>query len=284
MKEIAEGGGEAVIWDARLVDGLSDRAIRALFDGARDADYAAIAEEARALAKTLRGKLAGAARSDAKAQLARLKIRHAQVVAIDFFGANGRENVDGLIAGLESALVDSPDAAKEPSVKTAARTDLKRRVWVTRQGVQVDRMACAWLIRRFIDDQPTFKFVPQRGYVPEAGELRFDMFEAEFTHEGDRCSFEVLLARSGASDPALKAIAEIIHDIDLKDGKFEREEASGIATVLGGIAAASDDDEQRIARAGAIFDDLYTVFQRKRGPARAPGRTPGRTPARGGRR
>ena len=75
------------------------------------------------------------------------------------------------------------------------------------------------------------------------------------------------------------AIAEIIHDIDLKDGKFEREEASGIATVLGGIVAAIDDDEQRIARASAIFDDLYAVFQRKRGAARA-----GRAPVKGGRR
>ena len=67
------------------------------------------------------------------------------------------------------------------------------RTWVTRHGVHVDRMASAWLIRRFIDPQARFKFVAARGYRPEPGELRFDMFEAEFSHEGDRCSFEVLV-------------------------------------------------------------------------------------------
>ena len=68
------------------------------------------------------------------------------------------------------------------------------RTWVTRPGVHVDRIASAWLIRRFIDPEARFKFVPGKGYEPEPGEIRFDMFEAEFTHEGDRCTFEVLLA------------------------------------------------------------------------------------------
>ncbi|WP_163202586.1 chromate resistance protein ChrB domain-containing protein, partial [Citrobacter koseri] len=74
--------------------------------------------------------------------------------------------------------------------------------------------------------------------VPKPGELRFDMFEGEITHEGDRCSFEVLLGRAGIADPAVQAIAEIVHDIDLKDGKFGRDETSGIASLIAGIAAA----------------------------------------------
>ena len=75
---------------------------------------------------------------------------------------------------------------------------------MTRAGVHVDRIACAWLIRRFIDPEARFKFVPGKGYAPQPGELRFDMFEGEFTHEGDRCTFEVLLARAGLDDPALQ--------------------------------------------------------------------------------
>ena len=90
--------------------------------------------------------------------------------------------------------------------------------------------------------------MPAKGYVPKPGELRFDMFEAEFTHEGDRCTFEVLLARAGLDDPALAAIAEIVHDIDLKDGKFGREEAAGIGTLIAGIARADRDDDERLAR------------------------------------
>ena len=144
-------------------------------------------------------------------------------------------------------------------------TNLSGRTWVTRTGVHVDRIASAWLIRRFIDPEARFKFVPAKGYEPEPDELRFDMYEGEYTHEGDRCTFEVLLARAGLGDPALAAIGEIVHDIDLKDAKFAREEASGIARVMDGIAAANKDDERRLERGAAVLDDLYEIFRRKRG-------------------
>jgi hypothetical protein len=147
-----------------------------------------------------------------------------------------------------------------PSVGT-----LKGRVWVTRQGVQIDRIASAWLIRRFIDQEARFKFVPGKGYSATPGELRFDMFEGEFTHRGDRCTFEVLLAIAGLDDPALVAIGEIIHDIDLKDGKYGREEAAGIRTLIAGIASSHNDDEQRLARGGAVLDDLHHYFTNKQG-------------------
>ena len=136
------------------------------------------------------------------------------------------------------------------------------RTWVTRAGVFVDRIASAWLIRRFIDAAARFSFVAPQGYRPAPGELRFDMFEAEYTHEGARCTFETLLARFGLTDPALQAIGEIVHDIDCKDDRFTRAEAAGIATVLQGIAAAAPDDATRLARGGTLFDDLYARFSR----------------------
>jgi hypothetical protein len=120
-------------------------------------------------------------------------------------------------------------------------------------------MASAWLIRRFIDPEARFKFVAGKGYRPEPGELRFDMFEAEYTHEGDRCTFETLLRRFRLDDPALGEIAEIVHDIDLRDGKFEREDARGIERVLAGIAAAHPDDPSRLERGSQLFDDLYAL-------------------------
>jgi hypothetical protein len=207
-------------------------------------------------------------------ELTRLKERQAEIAALDFFGAEGRQNVDGLIAGLEAQLQESQSAQPTRAAPTARLDlrDLRDRVWVTRRGVHVDRIACAWLIRRFIDAGARFKFVPPRGYVPEEGELRFDMFEAEFTHEGDRCSFEVLIGRLGLNDPALDAIAEIIHDIDLKDGKFGREEAGGIKMLITGICADTSEDEERLARGATLFDDLYAVFRRKRGSRRGEGR------------
>jgi hypothetical protein len=120
------------------------------------------------------------------------------------------------------------------------------------------------LIRRFIDPEASFKFVPAKGYRPRPGELRFDMFEAEFTHVGDRCTYEVLLARSGIKDAALTAIGEIVHDIDLKDGKFARAEAGGIAALIDGLARADISDQERVEQGGKLFDNLYTLFGSRR--------------------
>ena len=269
LKEIIEGGGEGMICEARIMDGLSDQDVRDLFSTARDADYAAIAKGARELEKVLAGATDASTRADASARLARLKADAARVLEIDFFGADGREAVNGLLGELEARLreeagMENMAASDDPN--SANDTGMKRRVWVTRQGVHVDRIASAWLIRRFIDPEARFRFVAAKGYVPEPGELRFDMFEAEFTHEGDRCTFEVLRVRLNLTDPALVPIGEIVHDIDLKDGKFGREEAGGIAHLIEGIRAAHDDDEQRLLRGAAIFDDLYEYFRRHAAP------------------
>ncbi len=263
LREIQDGGGQGMICEARLLDGMTDQEVRALFDAARDADYAEITKDARELAVSLPGEPSQAIRSAAKAKLASLRTRLATVVAIDFFGANGREAVDGLLAGIEGRLqeLDAPAKQDPQSMAASSIEELKGRTWVTRTGVHVDRIGSAWLIRRFIDPDARFKFVPARGYTPEDGELRFDMYEAEFTHEGDRCTFEVLVDQAGLEkDRGLVAIAEIVHDIDLKDGKFGRAEAEGIRTLMAGICNSTQDDDERLARGAAIFEDLYRSF------------------------
>jgi hypothetical protein len=262
LKEITEAGGEALICEARLVDGLSDEQVAAMFNAAREADYDALANEARTLGDTIKAEAGAAMQGEARTKLARLKASVAQVSAIDFFGANGRETVDGLIAHLAASLGE--ESAMQRPV-TDRKSEFKGRVWVTRQRVFVDRIASAWLIRRFIDPAARFKFVPGKGYAPRAGELRFDMFEAEFTHEGDSCTFEVLLVKAGLNDPALTAIGEIVHDIDLKDSKFAREETGGIAHLVAGLCLTSKDDAQRIERGAAVLDDLYEYFRKRRG-------------------
>jgi hypothetical protein len=263
LKEICEGGGEAMICEARLIDGLSDHEVRALFNAAREEDYDLLVKDARMLADTLRHDPTLSAKAEAKAQLAKLKARAEQILAIDFFGANGREPLDGLLAGLEDALKEDDTGAPKPAdASPGPLHDASGRVWVTRKGVYIDRIASAWLIRKFIDPAAQFKFVPGRGYGPEANELRFDMFDAEFTHVGDRCTFEVLLASAGFEDPALEAIAEIVHDIDLKDEKFGRQEVGGIKTLISGLVMAHKDDAERIAHGAAILDDLYEFFRK----------------------
>ena len=263
LRTILAGGGEGTLVEARIVDGFTDQELEALFQAARDADYQAIAEEARALAASLdKPKKGKDPVPEAQTAVRRLRRRLAATFALDFFSASGRETADGLVSALEtrlSARLSVPESAA-PSPAAA----FKGRTWVTRQGVHIDRIACAWLIRRFIDAEATFKFVAGKNYAPVPGELRFDMFEAEFTHEGDRCSFEVMLERFGLRDAALNAIGELVHDIDLKDEKFEREETTGLAHMIVGLCMSERDDETRIARGGQLFDYFYDYFRRKR--------------------
>ncbi len=260
-REIQQAGGEAVICEARLIDGLTDAEVRALFNTARDNDYSEIADELRALHARL-DKGQAETPEELRALFKRLKSRHALNVAIDYFGASGREISDGLIGALENGLTENCLEAQDASPGSPIM-DLAGRVWVTRQGVHVDRIACSWLIRKFIDPTAQIRFILPREYQHIPGELRFDMFAGEFTHEGDRCSFEVLMSRAGLDDPALAAIGEIVHDIDLKEDKFGREETAGVKALVNGICSGTHDDEQRIARGGALLDDLYAGFQRK---------------------
>jgi hypothetical protein len=265
LREIVEGGGEASLCEARFVEGLSDDQVEALFQAARGAEYGEIAEEARRLAEIPlpEGQIEDSRRTQSEIALARLKRCLAEVVAIDFFGAPGREAAEGLVSGIETRMHNKRSGKELGKAAATRREDFQGKTWVTRKGIHVDRMASAWFIRRFIDSDARFKFVPPKGYKLLPGELRFDMFKAEFTHQGDRCTLEVLIERTGVNDSAVSPIAQIVHDIDLKDSKFGRQETIGIERLIAGIAMAHKDDENRLARGAAVFDDLYEYFRRK---------------------
>ena len=256
-REIVSGGGEATVCEALFVEGHTDADVVALFTKARDADYAALAGEARALARAAQRRRGA---DEARPALLRLHKRLAEVIAIDFFGAPGRETVEGLLGGIEARLRNPPPAAPGKALSAAG---YRGRVWVTRRGVQVDRIASAWLIRRFIDPKARFKFVAGGDYRPRPKEARFDMFQAEFTHDGDLGTCEVLVRRFGIDDPALRAVGEIVHDIDLKDAKFGRPEAAGLARLLAGIALMNAGDPARLAQGAAAFNALHESFRRK---------------------
>jgi hypothetical protein len=271
--EIIGGGGDASICRAEFIDGLTSDQIRHLFRSARDADYAALAASARELWAAARssGRTVPRAKTRPDDDLARLRKRFAAVAAIDFFEAperaTAREALDILEAELEPDRA-VPGSARATRATRASRAEYRGRTWVTREGVYVDRMASAWLIRRFIDPDARFAFVGEEGYRPARGELRFDMFEGEFTHERDRCTFEVLVDRFIPDDVALRSLAEVVHDIDLKDGKFGRDDAPGIERVVAGIAGAYPDDAARVERACQLFDELHALFSRG-GPSAA---------------
>ena len=246
LQEIVDGGGEGSVCRGDFVDGLSNRDVEALFHKARAADYAAIARDAKSLT-----------RKAAPVDVARLYHRLAEVAAIDYFHAPNRHKAGRVLAHLEARVrrTELPEHRGARAGRRAGR--MRGRTWVTRRGVFVDRIASAWLIRRFIDPAARFKFVAPEGYTPRRGELRFDMFEAEYTHEGDRCTFETLVRRFRLRDPALRAIGEMVHDIDCKDAKFGRAEAAGVERLLAGIARKHATDATRLRLGAVVFDNLY---------------------------
>ena len=259
--EITDGGGDASICRVEFVDGLTNAQIEHLFRTARDEEYTAIAGAARELWTAHRAaRVSDDEQARPEDELARLRKRLSSVVSIDFCSAPGRamaeQAVHAVIQELETERSASPSASASPT------TGYRGRTWVTRSGVFVDRIASAWLIRRFIDRDARFRFVSEQKFRPSAKELRFDMVDGEFGHEGDRCTFETLLARFGLNEPGLQAIAEIVHDIDLKDERFARAETDGIERVLAAIAAAHADDDVRLTRGAQLFDDLYTLFSK----------------------
>jgi hypothetical protein len=269
-RELRELGGQASICEGRFLDESTDDDIARRFIDARNADYTEIATAAKQLMKQLDVKRIAAERSAAIAdQHARLVHRLGEVTAIDFLQVPGREAVEGLLAAIARALPRDPTVTSEPLAVVARPSGA---TWVTRAGVHVDRIASSWLIRRFIDPEARFKFVPAKGYIPKRGELRYDMFEAEFTHVGDRCTFEVLVERMALRDPALVAIGEIVHDLDMRDEKFAREETAGVRSTIDGICTVARDDDQRIAAASPMLDGLHSHFSlRARRRSRKPG-------------
>lgn len=256
LEEISGSGGEATLIDAYLRAGQTDTDVRALFDTARDADYDDITQAARRLLET--GPASGP-------DIARLQKRMEEVSRLDFFGAHGQQEAEAALAELDRQRYTHPDVSRAEPANASLAPDLTGKIWVTRSGVHVDRIACAWLIRRFIDPDARFKFVDSRHYDPAAAEFRFDMVDAEFTHEGDRCSFETLLLRADlTSDPALVAIGEIIHELDIGDGKFARPETAGVGAMLSGVCASTDDDLQRIATASEALNQFHAFFSNRK--------------------
>ena len=243
-REIEEAGGEALTMEATLMAGMNDDEMRAAFDAARTEDYEQLIEAASDIARQ---------RPLDRSQIDRLRRSFQRIETIDFFGAAARTRADAALTALESHATTRTKAPQPTEVRGLPRG----RVWVTRADPRVDRLASAWLLRRFVDPKARFKFVTDPHYGPDEREVRFDMFEAEYTHRGDRCTFEVLLDEAKLTDPALKAIGEIVHDIDIKDGKYRRDEVAGVARMIAGLARRHADDHERTERAMDMFDDLY---------------------------
>jgi len=233
--------GEASVVEVASVDDLSEVEIRELFRRARDADYVSLEKELKKF-KPHNG--------PPSPQLVKLRKRFDEIVAMDVFEARQRTTVQTLFEQL------SPSQTKEQPVKHATKKDYQHKTWLTRPRPGIDRVSSAWLIARHIDAQPKFAFADKSDAQP--GAVPFDMYGAGgFGHEGDRCTFETLCRSFGIKDKKIFFIAEAIHDADLEDRKFGREEGHVINRILQGWAKQKVDDQELLKRGMELIEGLY---------------------------
>lgn len=249
VQDAVAGGGQAVLLSGSVIDDAQDP--EALFRSARTADYeewtrdvdAMIASEVRA------------------ADVTRMKRRLDQVRASEFVETGLFKRASDQLKALVAASHRHPDVGRATPGQAFRSRELHGRIWVTRRSMGIDRIASAWLIQRFIDPRPRFRFVDPDRYVHARRELRFDMAEGEFTHEGDNCSFETLLARANVEmDAGLSEIAMIIHQLDIEDGKFDRPATGEFAGAIATICAETEKDEDRLSRGCECLDALHERF------------------------
>jgi hypothetical protein len=262
--EIEGSGGEAVVYSADHVDPAAETALVEQFRHVRQQAYTELASE---LQRLQRGRATEQGPSGRRRDLVRYRERFAAIERVDFFGSAGRDRVVTLLNDLEASASSTAKGKGRPG--TGGPTDgshYNGRLWVTRPRPGVDRMASAWLIRRFIDPNARFGFITD---VKSAGDaLPFDMFGAGFGHEGDRCTFETLAARFDIGDPAVARIAEIVHDLDLKDAKFGAPEAATLGIAIDGLQLSSTDDGVLLEQGMTLFEALYRSFGQSIRPSR----------------
>ncbi|MGH7467060.1 MAG: chromate resistance protein ChrB domain-containing protein [Longimicrobiales bacterium] len=248
-QEIRRDGGEAIVAETKFLSGVTAAELAERFRALSDEAYGSVAASARELAGGERG-------PGLLAAVARLEQRLESIAQRDHFDAYGRSGALGALEELRRQEEADVVVSRIPDRPSGA-------TWVTRQNVFIDRMASAWLIVRFIDRSARFKFAAASGYSAAPGELRFDMFEGEYGHEGDRCTFETLLDRFGLVDnPGLVALAELVHDLDLHDEKYGRPEAPGLLALAQGVVARYASDAERVEHGRRLFDQLYAHFTR----------------------
>ncbi len=261
--EVKAAGGDASVFSADNVDSWSDDALVEEFRRSRQEAYAALARDVEtALTRTNGARRPRGTRAPAIRRLSEVfRERLTAIGSVDFFGSAGRDRVTTLLKQLEERASETrrPTISSKPASPADANT-YHGRLWVTRPRPGVDRMASAWLIRRFIDPQARFGFAADRDVAPEDA-IPFDMFGVDFSHQGDGCTFETLCAVFAIQEPAAARVAAIVHDLDLKDARFGAPEGATVGTVIEGLQLAYADDEALLEQGMSLFDALYRAFE-----------------------
>ena len=254
--QVRSASGFAMIVDVDFKTSKALEHARGLFD--RSKDYGALVERVHAE----KGSLAKLGKRKAETLSRRAQQSFDELAAIDFFPGEARQQAQEAVHALQGEerrlyFAGEPKAVRG-KVRRVDREEYRGRVWATRKDLWVDRLASAWLIKRVIDRDARFEWIDAPRNCPKKA-VGFDFDGAQFTHVGNRVTFEVLLASFGFdSDPALASIAAAVHYLDA--GGIPVADARGLETVLRGIKAREKGDDERASKAFGVFDNVYAAY------------------------
>ena len=254
-KEIVDSGGESALVRVKEIEGMPYAALVAMFNESRAHEYEEIAQPLTLLIRGARGR-----KTSPEAftnQLQKLRKRFQEIYDIDFFESSRGEELQRLFRTAESLESNGGEPERKGQLRAE---EYQGKTWVTRPGLEIDRVGSAWLIHKFID--PEAKFVFARTRAKHQSTLSYVMIESEFSHDSDCCTFETLIELFGIRERAVLRLSEIIHDADLEDDKFHRVEGFGIDQILKGWAKQGLSDEEILLRGFQCLDGLHAQFKR----------------------
>jgi hypothetical protein len=250
-QEIQHAGGESLVMEVQRFAGMEERELIVLFNQARQEEYKEIGRQLDELEQQTTTEGETDQVIHLQSALDKLQKQYADISRIDYFNCPQGIVIAAQLNRIAQRLIPAESAI--PSIAPATIADYQDKRWVTRPRPHVDRLACAWLIRRFINPNALIRYAPQ----PEPDEIPFDMEGALFGHQGNLCTFEVMLRAFGLTDPTLQVIAEIVHEIDLRDAIYTRPQTTGIDAVLNGWLRSDLSDNERETHGIALFEGVY---------------------------
>lgn len=256
-QEVQQAKGEALVMRVEQFEGLADQEIIELFSKTRSEEYQEIEAQAIELEKSVNAAANVEGRSTLLETLQKLRKQHTEIARVDFFDCPDGIRVMTQLNRIAQAL--SPNLSLAIAVPRTAVDEYRNKRWVTRPRPYIDRLACIWLIRRFINPNAEIRYSHE--VAPD--EVAFEMKDAAFGHCGNLCTFEVMTTAFDLNDVGLQVVGEIVHEIDLRDGQYARPETTGVDAVLQGWLLGNLSDAELELCGIKLFEGLYTVFSKQ---------------------
>ena len=263
-QQIRDSQGEASVFVSESTDLAENQTLLVLFNKTRESEYDTLMQAAEKVVIRIRRsrnekRFSQEMLKGFSKEISDLEATFLEIEKNDFFSLPLKKKVRTMIERTRKELEVSGTVSAAPSqLKYHDRKMFHAKTWMTRENIHIDRLCSAWLVRKFIDPKAKFVFAPET-YLPKNA-IPFDIFGVEFSHHGEDCTFETLLKAFRIKDKALASIAQIVHDIDMKDNKFGRPEANGVDAVVRSLSDSLRDDQKVLEIGSSILNALYAQF------------------------